>query len=547
MKHSDFVLKFIPPMDSLHKSPPLQPKTPKEYRAEYSLPHLAVNPPSEEMYRAFLPRKSKSALLWRKIFLMLASVCIFIVLSIVAFFLFKGFSVSRSIQIQNNPQASLFSDIKRLAFSLVGTKHPLLRGEKNGRINILLLGRAGVHYPGRNLTDTVMLMSIDTVDKKVALLSLPRDLYAPIQGTALSTKINSLYQYGLNQKQGLDPLRASIEAITGQSVDYFFILDFDGFEKVVDALHGIPVDVIRDFFDPRYPGKNYSYETFEIKKGWQILDGATALKYVRERHNDPESDFGRAKRQQQVIQAIKDKAFSLGTFINVFAVSTFLDALGENVKTDMSTGDMATFLQLAKTLDTENVASIVVDAWRKDSLLSVSHIQVGPVATFILVPRVGNWNEVRDLSENIFRLDELATRKSHIVDEQSTLAILSLPKDALVAEKIKQLVTEEMGFSKVSLITIKPLENRPDESMIVDRIGLQKPFSLDELIKKFSLKKAATLPFFLPSNTFDFIIVIGSDLADTLSFEEDASGVIPDDTTFPEVLPPQPRLKRNQE
>jgi LCP family protein required for cell wall assembly len=519
---------------------------------------MADNPPSEEAYHtlpspqdasrdtfSFSPMKTQHPPLWRKISLLLASVCVFIILGALAFFLFKSFSVSHSIQIQNNPQASLFSDIKRLAFSLVGTKSPLLHGEESGRINILLLGRAGERYPGRNLTDTVMLMSIDTTAKKAALLSLPRDLYVPIPGTAFFTKINSLYQYGLNQKQGVDPLRASIETVTGQSVDYFFILDFDGFEKVVDTLHGIPVDVVRDFFDPRYPGKNYSYETFEIKKGWQILDGATALKYVRERHNDPEGDFGRAKRQQQVIQAIKDKAFSLGTFLNVFAVNDFLDALGKNIKTDMPLGDMAGFLQLAKTLDTENVASLVVDAWKKDSLLRVSHIQVGPVSTFILVPRVGNWNEIRDLSENIFRLDELATRKNHIAQEQSTLTILSLPEDALVAQKIKQLAMEEMGFPKVSLIALKPLENRPDESMIVDRTGLQKPFSLDEFIKKLSLKKVSTLPFFLPSDTSDFIIVIGSNLAETLSFEEDAPGTIPDDMVFPEVLPPQPRPGKN--
>lgn len=462
------------------------------------------------------------------------------------FFLFKSFSVSQSILIENSPQASFFSGIKHLAFSFVGNKRPLLRGEERERINILLLGRAGERYPGRNLTDTVMLMSIDTAAKKVALLSLPRDLYAPISNTNLFTRINSLYQYGLSQGQGITPLRSSVETITGQTIDYFFILDFDGFEKVVDVLHGIPVDVVRDFSDPRYPGKNYSYETFEIKKGWQTLDGATALKYVRERHNDPEGDFGRAKRQQQVMQAIKDKAFSLGTLLNVFAVNALLDTLGESVKTDMPLDDMAALLQLAKTLDTENVASLVVDAWKKNSLLRVSHVQVGPVAAFILVPRVGNWSEIRDLAENIFRLDELAVRHKHIRDEQPTLTILSLQEDAAVAQKMKRLTMEETRFSAVSLAPIPPLENRPNESMIMDRNGLQKPFSLDELIKKFSLKKTYFLPFSLPpSDTSDFVIVVGSDLADTLSFEEDAPDAITNDAAFPEVFPPQPRSEKN--
>ncbi|MDO8565928.1 MAG: LCP family protein [Candidatus Moranbacteria bacterium] len=524
-------------MDSFRKSVPPKSISPQKYQAEQPLRFSS----SSDTF-TFPPRKPQSTHLWRKIFLTLSGIFLLVVLGITLFFLSKGVSLGHNIQLQNNPRASFLSDIKRLAFSFVGTKRPPLRGEEKGRINILLLGRAGEHYPGKNLTDTVMIMSIDTINKKVALLSFPRDLYVPIPDTGLSTRINSLYQYGLSQKQDAGPLRSSIETITGQTIDYFFILDFDGFEKMVDVLHGISVDVVRDFSDPRYPGKNYSYETFEIKKGWQTLDGATALKYVRERHNDPEGDFGRAKRQQQVIQAIKDKAFSLETFLNVFAVNDLLDTLGENVRTDMPLDDMAAFLQLTKSLDTENVTSIIVDAWKKNSLLSVSHVQVGPIAAFILVPRVGNWSEVRDLSENIFRLDELAARQNHITNEKSTLTILSLPKDTTVAQRMKRLATEGMGFLEVSLVSMKPLENRPDESMIMDRNGLQKPFSLDELIKKFSLKKTDAFSFSLPPKiTSDFVVVIGSDLADMLSFEEDTSGVTADDTAFPEVLPPQPR------
>lgn len=482
------------------------------------------------------------SLVKKKIFLGILVLLFLAALGATSFFLFKSLSVGRSIQIQNT-NTSIFSDMKNLAASYFTDKHPILKGEENGRINILLLGRAGEHYPGKNLTDTVMVMSIDTVSKKVALLSLPRDLYAPIPDTNLFTKINSLYQYGLSQDAGATPLRASVEEIIGQTIHYFFVLDFDGFEKIVDALGGISVDVVKDFYDPRYPGKNYSYETFEIKKGWQTLDGATALKYVRERHNDPEGDFGRAKRQQQVIQAIKDKAFSLGTFFNIFAVNKMLDALGESVKTDMAIDEMESFLKLARSLDTENVASVVVNAWQKESLLRVSHIQVGSVAAFILVPRVGNWSEINELSENIFRLDALKERRDKIVGEKATLTIFSSPENFSAAEKIKSIISE-MGFEKVSVSSSPALKNLPEQSMIVDRSGLRKPFSLDELIKKFFLKKEAgfdtgilTEPM---SNTSDFAIIIGSDLADKLSFDEESVATPPDDG-FSELLPPQPK------
>src|SRR3989344_3528580 len=495
-------------MDSLHKSPPQRPPAPAEPQAGYpAYPYL----PPETAPDAVTPAPQGSPRRLQSIILGICGIALFLLIAAVGFFLYKGLSAGRSIQLDNIRSTSFFADMKHLATSLIQDKKRFLRGEKEGRINILLIGRAGERYPGRNLTDTVMVMSIDTQSRKIALLSLPRDLYAPVPDTVFSTKLNSLYQYGLSNQVGIDPLRASVETITGQKIDYFFILDFDGFEKAIDA-----------------------------------LGGSTALKYVRERHNDPEGDFGRAKRQQQVIQSIKDKAFSLGTFLNIFAVNDLFDALGESVKTDMSLDAMEGFLRLAKTLDTENITSIVIDAWQKESLLRVSHIQVGPIAAFILVPRTGNWNEIRDVSENIFRLDELKARHNRIASEQSTLTIIALPADALVAQKMKRLAIEEMEFSAVSLIPLSVLENRPEKSMLVDRSSLEKPFSLDELLKKFALTKADRLAVPLPAaDTSDFVIVIGADLADTLSFDEDTSGIIPDDSAFPEALPPQPRSGKN--
>lgn len=535
-------------MDGLHKSKPTNTPPSFTEKMGYVSPKNTLSQ-TEVLFR---PHKafvvSERPKFSVRTFVIIFSLALLVLLvGATSFFLYKSLSVAQSIQIDNSKSASFFSHIKYVATSLVAKNASPLLGESTGRINILLLGRAGERYPGRNLTDTVMVMSIDTEHKKVSLLSLPRDLFVPIPNTGLSTKINSLYQYGLSEGVGIHPLRTSIETITGQPLHYYFILDFDGFEQVVDALGGIHVDVVRDFFDPRYPGKNYSYETFEIKKGWQTLDGATALKYVRERHNDPEGDFGRAKRQQQVLQAIKDRAFSLGTFFNVFTVNSVLDALGKNIQTDMPIEAMEQFLILTKSLDTKNVATVVIDAWKKESLLRVSHIQVGPVAAFILVPRVGNWSELQDVSTNIFSLDEIKNRRAKIRAESATLTIRALPNDLAVAQKMKTYILEELGFSTV-LLESNALKNRPEESMIVDRTELRKPYSLDELLKKFSLKKAepSSLPVTLSASRLeetDFVITIGSDLSSTLSFDEDTVNALLDDTSFPEVLPPQPRTR----
>lgn len=530
-------------MDGLRKSPKksiaTSPQSPS--RAMHNTAPSKKHPLPER------PHKTSKSLLWRTIvitgfFLLLSFI------GIVLFLGYKGIHTTRNIQIENKVSASFLSQVKRLTSSFITEHRTPLQGEDRGRVNILLLGRAGEQYPGKNLTDTVMIMSIDTNQKKVALLSLPRDLYAPIPNTNLFTKINSLYQYGINTREALSPLQKSVEEITGETINYFIVLDFDGFEKVIDTLGGISVDVVRDFHDERYPGKNYSYETFDIKKGWQTLDGATALKYVRERHNDPEGDFGRAKRQQQVIQAVKNKAFSASTLLNIFAINDLLDTLGENIQTNMELDDMKSFLELASALDTKNITTVVIDAWQKDSLLRVSHIQVGPVSAFILVPRIGNWDEIHEVSENIFHLDTIKKRHNQIVEEKASVLILYQTEDISLAKKFEQLIQDALSTEATSIVPLATLENRPEQSIIIERSTTEKFFSLDELLKKFSFKKETSLEFLPPeTENSDFVIVLGDDITDTLSFEE----ILPDKETVDnasssEPLPPQSKTEKKK-
>jgi LCP family protein required for cell wall assembly len=256
-------------------------------------------------------------------------------LTIVGFFLFQIISLPAKISLTGNP--SPMESARDIAQSFLQSETTELRGAKDGRINILLLGRAGETYSGKNLTDTIALLSIDTVHFRAGILSIPRDLYAPIPDTNLFTKINSIYQYGLREQGNSKAIEETVSFITGQPIHYTVIVDFDGFEKIIDALGGVTIQNARDIHDARYPGKNYSYETFDLSKGWHTLDGKTALKYVRERHDDPEGDFGRAKRQQEVLQAIRNKALDPMLLGNIFTIKRLLATLGESVRTDITT------------------------------------------------------------------------------------------------------------------------------------------------------------------------------------------------------------------
>lgn len=466
------------------------------------------------------------------------------ILAILSFYGWEILQTGKRIQFENpDGQRSGAS----LASLFPGETRISLKGEEDGRINILLLGRAGEKYPGRDLTDTVMMASIDTNGHRIGFLSLPRDLYAPIPGTGLFTKLNSLYQYGLNSGIGIDAIAAAIKEITGQPIHYFIILDFDGFENMIDTLGGISIYSERDILDVRYPGKNYSYETFALGKGWHTLDGKTALKYVRERHDDPQGDFGRAKRQQETIQAIREKAFSLTTLLNPIAIGKLLDTLGDSVKTNITIPEIGSFAQLIQTIDTQNPSRVVVDAWQKKSLLRVDHVQVGDMAAFILVPRTGNWNEIRDLAAHLFEKDDQRKRNEFIEKEQASILILSRPEDAVRTARLKHALTDTNQFETVTTLAFRNFPKR-DRGGIINKTSIEKPYSLDELLKLFDLERIGTLPTFLaqPGETripeADFVILYGDNMNSAFTVEQTLDQVDPTQSAengFSDFLEPQ--------
>lgn len=474
----------------------------------------------------------------RRIFIGVVTLILALALGWTLFLFSKIVHVSGTLSFESRTDSSFFLEVTDAARALFSKHAPLKQTDEN-RINILLLGRAGERYPGKNLTDTIMLASIDTRTHRVALLSFPRDLYVPIGRSGNHTKINAIYQIGLDTSEGVALLRETIETISGEPIHYSVIADFDGFEKIIDTLGGVSVDVPRDFLDTRYPGKNYSYETFEIKKGWQKLDGATALKYVRERHSDPEGDFGRAKRQQQVMQAVRDKVFSTGTFLNIFTLSRLLDTLGNSIKTDITPEEMEGFLSLVRTLDTKNIATVVIDAWKKESLLRVSHIPTPNGNAFILLPRTGNWKEIQALAHHVFSLENLKQERERILAERSSLLILSSSDQGDLANTLQQFLIDELGFDEVTISI--DLEDVPKHSTISGNADGRKPYSQNALLSRFDLSKESSSERIHPRT--DFVLKIGEDMEENAFIGE--TGTAPEEMTN-EIVPPQepPKKKR---
>lgn len=235
----------------------------------------------------------------------------------------------------------------------------------DGRVNILLLGIAGGDHDGKDLTDTILLLSFHQKKQTLAMISVPRDIWSD----TLKDKVNSAYHYGEIKKKGggLTLSKAIVSDVVGLPIQYALVLDFSGFEKVINLVEGIEVSVPKSFTDPNYPipGKENDecggdpefrcrYEALHFEAGAQIMDGARALKYVRSRHaeGDEGSDFARSRRQQEVILALKAKLMSKDIYLKSGEIEKLYAAFDEATDMDMNIGELLTvgkmFMQTSK-------------------------------------------------------------------------------------------------------------------------------------------------------------------------------------------------------
>jgi LCP family protein required for cell wall assembly len=241
-----------------------------------------------------------------------------------------------------------------------------------GRTNILLLGIGGGTHDGADLTDTIIVLSLNNKTHAMALISIPRDLWSD----ELKDKINSAYHYGEIKKKGggLVLSKASMEDVVGLPVHYGVVVDFSGFKKVIDLVGGVTITVPKAFDDPDYPiaGKENDdcngdplfrcrYETLHFDAGAQNMNGDRALKYVRSRHADGNqgSDFARSKRQQDLLIALKQKFTNPAAWSSPQKVSELLHAIDDATDSDMNAGEFLTvgkFIAQTKQADIQKIS-----------------------------------------------------------------------------------------------------------------------------------------------------------------------------------------------
>jgi polyisoprenyl-teichoic acid--peptidoglycan teichoic acid transferase len=244
----------------------------------------------------------------------------------------------------------------------------MLKGEGDGRVNILLLGRGGEGHEGADLTDSIMIASIDPINNETALLSIPRDLWVKPSGL-WAMKINAVYSSAKTQslsdnpkdkaaaeKAGVAAIEKTVENYMGVPVHYYVMVDFTAFKQAVDAVGGISVNVKEDLVDYNVAWENKGSPVI-ARKGTVNMDGKKALLYARSRYGSARGDFDRADRQREVIVAIKNKVLSVGTFANPVKVTQLLDTFGSRVSTNLSVNEMMRIYEISKLIDSSKITS----------------------------------------------------------------------------------------------------------------------------------------------------------------------------------------------
>ncbi|MFC1711642.1 LCP family protein [Patescibacteria group bacterium] len=291
------------------------------------------------------------------------------------------------------------------------------------KFNILILGKGDPSHPGGYLTDSLIVINIDTVDKNLTFISIPRDTWITLESGSnnKTTKINAAYSIGEKAEKeagGRKLVKYATSKVVGIPIHYVISIDFSGLQQAIDILDGVVVNVPKTFDDYFYPVRGRELEScgktpeeiaaltasmsgFQLEKQFECryehlhfdagknqMDGETVLKYVRSRHSDQHGgDFARAERQQSLILGIKDKLISLQALDDVVP---FFEKLNQTVETDIDKNIIQIMAKLLFNINDYQVSKIVL------SDANVFNSSTSSNGQFILVPKAGinNWQAI---------------------------------------------------------------------------------------------------------------------------------------------------------
>ena len=376
------------------------------------------------------------------------------------------------------------------------------------RTTILLMGidkREGMEQERAFRTDTMMLITIDTVGKKLGMLSIPRDLWVNIPGFEARDRINTAnFKGDAFRLPGGGPNHAmeTIAVNLGIQVDNYIRINFTAFETLIDEINGIDVDVPQDIDDPRYPDCCYGYDPLYISRGVTHMDGTLALKYARTRATYG-GDFDRAARQQQVLIAVRDKILNMKMLPQIVTRAPKLySTLSDSYDTDLTLEQLVDLIGLVNDIDRDSIDSAVINA---DYLMNEFTTSEG--AQVVLLDS----QAFRKLREQMFYKPAPYTKSTIdtnilALDEIATIEIQNGSARDGIANMTSEYLTEQ-GFSVVSVGNADQFNYQ--NTIIYDYSGSY--YTTRWLAEHFKVQPTHIIDISDPNSPVDVRIIIGQD------------------------------------
>jgi len=360
-----------------------------------------------------------------------------------------------------------------------------LSGESQGRVNILLAGDSADDpgHQGADLTDSIMVVSLDTKNNTGFMLSIPRDLWVDIPGYGYQ-KINAAYEDGQTEhfsqsgyfSGGMGLLQKVVDQDLGIPTNYYALIDYTAFKDAVNAVGGITITINSP--DPR--GLYDRNANLKLPNGVVTLSGQEALNLARARgdgygsYGFPQADFTRTQHQRQMLVVVEQKASSLGVLSNPVKIGDLFDAIGNNVTTDFKLADALRATQLIKTVNINELQSLTYSYGGSKPLIMGYSAPDGESA---LIPTAGldDYSQLRAYYQQI-------TSSNPVVKENTSVAVLNASDVVGLAKQEANILTKE-GFD---VTAVADASAEYPQSMLVDLSNGQDPAAKQALAQLLS-------------------------------------------------------------
>lgn len=436
----------------------------------------------------------------KKIIVAIIAILIVAILGVGGYFIYKFLYAGNQI-FSGNVISAIFDEAQPL------------QEDENGRSNILLFGTSedDADHPGANLTDSIMVVSINQTTNEAYIVSIPRDLhvkYGQSCDSGTEGKINVIYSCNqdLGEEAAAAALSDKVGEVLGLDIQYAVHVNYTVLKEAVDAVGGITVtiesDDSRGILDRNFDWMcNYTCYYVKYENGPATLDGIHALALARAR-GDSSPTYGlsrsnpdREDNQRKILIALKDKAVSAGVLANPVAVNNLLTTLGNNLRTNFAADEIKTLIQLGQDVATENITSFSLED--SDNPLATANCFSGDIC-----PNAGNY-DYSDIQAAVYKLSttDAASKEGATIDvfnASGTTGLAQTQADELTA---KNLTVGTVDTVATSLGT-EPI-------MLYDLSGGTKPATLQKLKDLLGVEVTSTT---LPSgvtSTANFVVIVG--------------------------------------